>query len=54
MDTIMSGEHLGDLDRWIEKLNDCKPLTEGEVKALCDMVSRFSIFCRRPSPILLW
>jgi hypothetical protein len=27
-----------DLDKWIEKLNNCKPLTEVEVKALCDMV----------------
>lgn len=33
-----TSEHLHDLDRWIEKLNDCKPLTEGEVKHLCEMV----------------
>ena len=27
-----------DIDRWIEKLSDCKPLTEAEVKQLCDQV----------------
>jgi hypothetical protein len=28
-----------DLDRWIEKLTDCKPLTEVEIKLLCEQVS---------------
>lgn len=28
---------MADLDRWIETLMQCKPLTESEIKALCDM-----------------
>lgn len=28
-----------DLDQWIEQLNECKQLTESQVKTLCDMVS---------------
>jgi hypothetical protein len=27
-----------DLDKWIEKLSDCKPLTETEIKLLCEQV----------------
>lgn len=27
-----------DLDQWIEQLNECKQLTETQVKTLCDMV----------------
>jgi hypothetical protein len=38
MEGYISDEHLHDLDRWIEKLNNCKPLTENEVKSLCEMV----------------
>ena len=29
-----------DLDQWIEQLNDCKQLTENQVKTLCEKVSR--------------
>lgn len=32
---------LKDLDQWIEQLNECKQLTETQVKTLCDMVSGF-------------
>lgn len=32
---------LKDLDQWIEQLNECKQLTETQVKTLCDMVSTF-------------
>ncbi len=39
MDPYLSDENLNDLDKWIEKLNNCKPLTENEVKSLCEMVS---------------
>lgn len=39
MTTVGIEESVNDLDKWIEKLNDCKPLTEAEVKQLCDMVS---------------
>ena len=28
---------MADLDRWIETLLQCKPLTEAEIKTLCDM-----------------
>lgn len=30
---------LKDLDQWIEQLNECKQLTETQVKTLCDKVS---------------
>lgn len=29
---------LKDLDQWIEQLNDCKQLTETQVRTLCDKV----------------
>ena len=42
--TIMSGENQ-DVDRWIAHLEQCKPLTEGEVEQLCEKVSNlFSLF----------
>lgn len=28
-----------DLDKWIEILYDCKPLTEADVKNLCEQVN---------------
>lgn len=36
---------LKDLDQFIEQLNECKQLTETQVKTLCDKVSA-SIFIR--------
>lgn len=33
---------LKDLDQWIEQLNECKQLTESQVKILCEKVSEFS------------
>lgn len=35
---------VNDLDAWIEKLYSCKPLTENEVKLLCEKVSLSAIF----------
>ena len=32
-----------DLDQWVEQLNDCKQLTENQVKTLCDKVN-FALF----------
>jgi serine/threonine-protein phosphatase 2A catalytic subunit len=32
---------LKELDQWIEQLNDCKQLTESQVKTLCDKVSDY-------------
>lgn len=32
---------LKDLDQWIEQLNECKQLTETQVKTLCDKVKYF-------------
>lgn len=29
-----------ELDQWIEQLNDCKQLTENQVKTLCDKVRK--------------
>lgn len=29
---------LKELDQWIEQLNECKQLTESQVKTLCDKV----------------
>jgi serine/threonine-protein phosphatase 2A catalytic subunit len=42
-----------DLDKWIEKLSDCKPLTEVEVKSLCEQVWRLLVLsdCR---PLILF
>lgn len=31
---------LKELDQWIEQLNECKQLTESQVKTLCDKVSK--------------
>lgn len=33
---------VNDLDLWIEKLYQCKSLTEQEVKLLCEKVSYFN------------
>jgi hypothetical protein len=40
MDLIDSGgtSSYSDLDVWIEKLYACKPLTETEIKILCEKV----------------
>lgn len=35
---------LKDLDQWIEQLNECKQLTESQVKILCEKVRKFSKF----------
>ena len=31
---------LKDLDSWIEQLNECKQLTESQVKILCEKVGK--------------
>lgn len=33
---------LKELDQWIEQLNECKQLTESQVKTLCDKVNILS------------
>ena len=40
----MGGGEFSDVDAWIEKLLECNPLTENEVKLLCDKVSFFFFF----------
>lgn len=51
-----------ELDQWIEQLNECKQLSEGQVKTLCEKVSWFPtrplrvssvVFLRRRLPHLL-
>lgn len=37
---------LKELDQWIEQLNECKQLTENQVKTLCDKV-KWPNFCTR-------
>lgn len=37
--TSMSGISVKELDQWIEQLNECKQLTESQVKTLCEKVS---------------
>jgi serine/threonine-protein phosphatase 2A catalytic subunit len=32
-----------ELDQWIEQLNECKQLTENQVKTLCDKVATNSM-----------
>ncbi len=44
MDLNTSEETYRDLDKWIEKLNECKPLTEAEVKSLCELASFMNEF----------
>lgn len=34
---------LKDLDQWIEQLNECKQLSESQVKILCEKVGRKKI-----------
>lgn len=41
-----------ELDQWIEQLNDCKQLTENQVKTLCDKVS-LVFYSNRFSYVLL-
>jgi len=36
--TMEDKASLKELDQWIEQLNDCKQLTESQVKTLCDKV----------------
>ncbi len=36
-----------ELDQWVEQLMDCKQLTEGQVKQLCDKVFLFLLFFRK-------
>eukprot|EP01031_Cornospumella_fuschlensis_P044056 gene44056-53862_t len=42
---------VNDLDRWIEKLNDCKPLTETEVKLLCELAKEVLLAESNVQPI---
>jgi len=36
-----------ELDQWIDQLMDCKPLTEAQVKTLCDKVCLcFGFLCK--------
>ena len=32
-----------ELDQWIEQLNECKQLTENQVKILCEKVSNINL-----------
>lgn len=34
-----------ELDQWIEQLNDCKQLSENQVKTLCEKVTKMCISC---------
>jgi hypothetical protein len=35
-----------DVDGWVAQLMQCKPLSEGEVKKLCEKVSRGSLYVK--------
>jgi len=39
--TIQTGTGGNDIDAWIERLYNCKPLSETEVKSLCEKVKIF-------------
>lgn len=41
---------VGCLDGWIEKLFECKPLTEVEVRQLCDKVRESLVYLASSSP----
>lgn len=47
----MAGD-FGDVDRFIAQLMECKPLSEQEVKALCDKVRVSLYFCSHATAIL--
>ena len=36
----ITGAFVNDIDAWIERLYTCKPLSEAEVKLLCEKVVR--------------
>lgn len=44
---------LKDLDQWIEQLNECKQLTETQVKTLCDKVKKkFNYFFKKKKKMI--
>lgn len=43
-----------DLDTWIELLNECKQLSEDDVKRLCDKVMTTAAVATAPPCQLLW
>lgn len=38
-----------EIDQWIEQLNECKQLSEGQVKTLCEKVSSLAASSSAPS-----
>lgn len=38
-----------EIDQWIEQLNECKQLSEGQVKTLCEKVSSSAASLSAPS-----
>jgi hypothetical protein len=49
----MDTSSVGEIDEWIEKLYNCKPLSEQEIKRLCEKVRacESSIFaCQNEAP----
>lgn len=40
-----------ELDQWIEQLNDCKQLSENQVKTLCEKVKK-CVYCVEVSGIV--
>ncbi len=40
MDFAAEASAVGTVEAWIERLFECKPLTEAEVRQLCDKVIR--------------
>lgn len=51
--TMEEKASLKELDQWIEQLNDCKQLTESQVKTLCDKVSNPGVSDRDISSLYL-
>jgi hypothetical protein len=45
-DDALPMDQVDQLDEWIAKLFECKPLSEAQVKNLCDKVRRFTWFDR--------
>jgi hypothetical protein len=41
---VQTGSGANDVDAWIERLYSCKPLSEAEVKSLCEKV-RHKMLC---------
>jgi serine/threonine-protein phosphatase 2A catalytic subunit len=41
---MSSSSSVADVDAWITQLQDCKQLSESDIKKLCDKVSKMRVY----------